>query len=174
MSPPLRPEGNPDALWKGLSSGVLNTVGTDHCSFNFVGQKEMGRDDFSKIPNGMPGVETRMPLLYHLGVNGGRFSVNRFVDLACTEPARLFGLLPRKGTISIGADADLVLWDPNKEVQLTTENLHMKVDHSPYEHITVKGYPAQVLQRGKVIVKDNQFVGDIGAGRFLKRGPIQV
>ena len=141
MSPPLRADGNPEALWQGLTGGDLQTVGTDHCPFNFVGQKEMGKDDFSKIPNGMPGVETRMPLLYHYGVNAGRFSVNRFVDLVATGPARLFGLLPRKGTISIGADADLVIWDPNKEHRLTREALHMNVDHSPYEDVTVRGYP---------------------------------
>ena len=132
----------------------------------------MGKDDFSKIPNGMPGVETRLPLLYHFGVNAGRFSINRFVELVATGPARLFGLLPRKGAIVIGADADLVIWDPNKEHRLTKENLHMNVDYSPYEDITVKGYPALVLQRGKVIVEDNSFVGQVGSGQFLKRGPI--
>jgi dihydropyrimidinase len=174
MSPPLRAEGNPEALWKGLASGDLQTVGTDHCPFNFVGQKDMGKDDFSKIPNGMPGVETRLPLLYHFGVNEGRFSVNRFVELVATGPARLFGLLPRKGTISIGADADLVIWDPNKEHRLTKENLNMNVDHSPYEDVTVKGYPIMVLQRGKTIVRENQFVGEVGGGQFLKRNPIHL
>ena len=174
MSPPLRPKGNPEALWKGMASGDLQAVGTDHCPFNFVGQKDMGKDDFSKIPNGMPGVETRLPLIYHFGVNEGLFSVNRFVELVSTGPARLFGLLPRKGTISIGADADVLLWDPEKKHKLTKENLHMNVDYSPYEDITVKGYPAMVLQRGKVIVKDNEFVGEDGAGQFLKRSPIHL
>ncbi|MFQ6090136.1 MAG: amidohydrolase family protein, partial [Candidatus Bipolaricaulia bacterium] len=174
MSPPLRAEGNPEALWKGLASGGLQAVGTDHCPFNFVGQKEMGRDNFSKIPNGMPGVETRLPLLYHFGVNEGRFSINRFVELVSTGPARLFGLLPRKGAIVVGADADLVIWDPSKEHRLTRENLHMNVDHSPYDEITVKGYPALVLQRGKVIVQENEFVGQVGAGKFLKRSPIRL
>lgn len=174
MSPPLRAEGNPEALWQGLIGGDLQTVGTDHCPFNFVGQKEMGKDDFSKIPNGMPGVETRLPLLYHFGVNNGRFSVNRFVELVATGPARLFGLLPRKGTISIGADADLVIWDPNKEYRLTKENLHMNVDYSPYEDVTVKGYPSIVLQRGKVLVRDNKFIGQVGGGQFLKRNPIHL
>jgi len=107
-------------------------------------------------------------------VNEGRFSINRFVELVSTGPARLFGLLPRKGTIAIGADADLVLWDPGREHQLTQENLHMNVDYSPYEDVTVKGYPALVLQRGKVIVKDNEFVGQVGAGQFLKRNPIHL
>jgi dihydropyrimidinase len=174
MSPPLRAKGNPDALWSGLAAGDLQAVGTDHCPFNFKGQKEMGRDDFSKIPNGMPGVETRLPLLYHFGVGAGRFSVNRFVELVSTGPARLFGLLPRKGTISIGADADLVLWDPKKQRRLTRENLHMNVDHSPYADETVTGYPAQVLLRGRVIVRDDVFVGAAGAGQFLKRNPIHL
>lgn len=174
MSPPLREKGDAEALWKGLAGGDLQAVGTDHCPFNFVGQKDMGKDDFSKIPNGMPSVETRLPLLYHFGVNQGRFSVNRFVELVATGPARLFGLLPRKGTISVGADADLVLWDPNKEHRLTRESLHMNVDYSPYEDVTVRGYPALTLQRGKVIVRNNQFVGDVGAGQFLKRSPIHL
>jgi dihydropyrimidinase len=174
MSPPLRAKGNPEALWSGLIAGDLQTVGTDHCPFNFVGQKDMGKDDFSKIPNGMPGVETRLPLLYHFGVNAGRFSVNRFVELVSTGPARLFGLLPRKGTISIGADADLVLWDPNQSHRLSKENLHMNVDHSPYSDITVKGYPRLVMQRGKVIVREDVFVGADGAGQFLKRNPIHL
>jgi dihydropyrimidinase len=174
MSPPLREKGDAEALWKGLAGGDLQAVGTDHCPFNFVGQKDMGKDDFSKIPNGMPSVETRLPLLYHFGVNQGRFSVNRFVELVATGPARLFGLLPRKGTISVGADADLVLWDPNKEHRLTRESLHMNVDYSPYEDVTVRGYPALTLQRGKVIVRNNQFVGEVGAGQFLKRSPIHL
>ena len=174
MSPPLREKGDAEALWKGLAGGDLQAVGTDHCPFNFVGQKDMGKDDFSKIPNGMPSVETRLPLLYHFGVNQGRFSVNRFVELVATGPARLFGLLPRKGTISVGADADLVLWDPNKEHRLTRESLHMNVDYSPYEDVTVRGYPALTLQRGKVIVRNNQFVGEVGAGQVLKRSPIHL
>ena len=174
MSPPLREKGNSEALWRGLATGALQSVGTDHCPFNFAGQKDMGKDDFSKIPNGMPGVETRLPLLYHFGVNEGRFSVNRFVELVATGPARLFGLLPRKGTIIVGADADLVLWDTDRAYQLTRENLHMNVDHSPYEDITVKGYPALVLQRGQVIVEENEFVGEVGAGQFLRRNPIHL
>jgi dihydropyrimidinase len=171
MSPPLRAKGNPEALWSGLVSGDIQSVGTDHCPFNFCGQKDMGVDSFAEIPNGMPGVETRLPLLYHFGVNEGRFSVNRFVELVATGPARLFGLLPRKGTISVGADADLVIWDPAKEVRLSQETLHMNVDYSPYEDVTVVGYPTLVLQRGKVLVKDNKFVGHVGGGRFLQRSP---
>ncbi len=174
ISPPLREKGDADFLWKGLATGDLQVVSTDHCPFNFVGQKDMGRDDFSKIPSGMPGVETRVPLIYHFGVNEGRFSIHRFVELVSTNPARLFGLAPKKGTISIGADADLVIFDPRKEVRLSLENLHMNVDHSPYDHITVRGYPVLTMQRGKVIVRDSQFVGDVGAGQFLKRRRVGV
>ncbi len=174
ISPPLREKGNGELLWQGLISGDLQVVSTDHCPFNFVGQKDRGRDDFSKIPSGMPGVETRVPLLYHFGVNEGRFSINRFVELVSTNPARLFGLAPQKGTISIGSDADLVIFDPRKEVRLSVENLHMNVDYSPYEHITVRGYPVLVMQRGRVIVKDGQFVGEVGAGQFLKRRRIAI
>ncbi len=174
MSPPLRDRGNEKSLWQGLMSGDLQVVATDHCPFNFVGQKDMGKDDFSKIPNGMPGVETRVPLMYHFGVNEGRFSVNRFVELVSTNPARIFGLAPQKGTISLGADADLVIFDPDKAVRLSVENLHMNVDHSPYDHITVRGYPVIVMQRGKIIVEDGQFVGEVGAGNFLRRRRIEI
>ena len=174
MSPPLRDKGNEEALWQGLLSGHLQVVATDHCPFNFVGQKDMGRDDFSQIPNGMPGVETRVPLIYHYGVNEGRFSVNRFVELVSTNPARIYGLAPQKGTISIGADADLVIFDPQKEVRLSVENLHMNVDHSPYDHITVRGYPILTMQRGKIIVRDGQFLGEVGAGQFLRRSRMRA
>jgi dihydropyrimidinase len=174
MSPPLRDRGNEKFLWQGLTSGDLQVVATDHCPFNFVGQKDMGRDDFSKIPNGMPGVETRVPLMYHFGVNEGRFSINRFVELVSTNPARIFGLAPQKGTISIGADADLVIYDPEKEVRLSVENLHMNVDHSPYDHITVRGYPVLTMQGGKIIVEDGQFVGEVGTGRFLRRRRMEI
>jgi dihydropyrimidinase len=169
VSPPLRDRANLDALWRGLAAGDIDTVATDHCPFYFAGQKDLGRDDFSKIPNGLPGVETRVPLLYHEGVNKGRISINRFVELVSTNPARLFGLYPEKGTIAVGSDADLVVWDPEKEMPLTVQNLHMNVDYSPYEHITVRGYPELVLARGKLVVQDNQFLGKRGSGRFLKR-----
>lgn len=171
LSPPLRERKNLDLLWRALTLGNVDTVGTDHCPFKLVGQKDLGRDDFTKIPNGIPGVETRLPLLYHEGVNQGRISVNRFVELVATNPARLFGLYPQKGTIAIGSDADLVVWNPEKEMHLTVENLHMNVDYSPYEHVTVRGYPEMVLARGKVIVEDNRFVGERGSGRFLERRP---
>jgi dihydropyrimidinase len=169
LSPPLRESENLDVLWRGIAAGDVDTIGTDHCPFNLVGQKDRGRNDFTKIPNGMPGIETRLPLLYHEGVNSGRITLNRFVELVATNPARSFGLFPQKGTIAVGSDADLVVWDPDKEMALTVDNLHMNVDYSPYEQTTVRGYPELVLSRGKVIVQDNQFVGQRGAGRYLER-----
>jgi dihydropyrimidinase len=174
MSPPLRERANLDVLWRALAAGDVDSIGTDHCPFCFVGQKDLGRDDFTKIPNGIPGVETRLPLLYHEGVNQGRISVNRFVELVATNRARLFGLYPQKGTIAIGSDADLVVWNPEEEMHLTVENLHMNVDYSPYEHFTVRGYPEMVLARGKVIVEDNRFGGERGSGRFLQRRPFSL
>ncbi|MDH4208508.1 MAG: amidohydrolase family protein, partial [Anaerolineae bacterium] len=171
MSPPLRERANLDVLWNALATGDVDSVGTDHCPFYFVGQKDRGRDDFTKIPNGLPGIETRLPLLYHEGVNRGRISINRFVELVATNPARLFGLYPQKGTIAVGSDADLVVWDPEKEVSLTLESLHMNVDYSPYSDVTVRGYPELVLARGKIIVQDNRFLGERGSGRFLPRKP---
>jgi dihydropyrimidinase len=174
MSPPLRDRSNQELLWKGLAAGDIDSVGTDHCPFNFVGQKDLGRGDFTLIPNGIPGIETRMPLLYHVGVNKGRITINRFAELVATNPARLFGLYPQKGTIAVGSDADLVVWDPEKRVRLTVDNLHMNVDYSPYEDITVTGYPELVLSRGRVIVDNGRFLGERGSGRFLPRKPFSV
>lgn len=169
VSPPLREKADQEALWGALSNGDLQVVSTDHCPFNFVGQKDLGRGDFSLIPGGMPGIETRVPLIYHFGVNGGRFSINRFVELVATNPARLLGLTPQKGSIAVGADADLVVFDPDKQVTLRRENLHMNVDHSPYEHITVRGYPVRTLSRGKTVMLNGEFLGREGDGRFLRR-----
>jgi len=174
MSPPLREKANQEVLWRGLAAGDIDCVGTDHCPFNFVGQKDRGRDDFTLIPNGIPGIETRVPLLYHEGVNKGRITVNRFVELVATNPARLFGLYPQKGTIAVGSDADLVVWDREKRVRLTVDNLHMNVDYSPYEDLTVTGYPELVLSRGRVIVENGRFLGERGSGRFLPRKAFSV
>jgi len=171
MSPPLRERANLETLWRGLALGDIDSVGTDHCPFNFAGQKDLGRDDFTLIPNGLPGIETRVPLLYHEGVNKGRITINRFVELVATNPARLFGLYPQKGTIAVGSDADLVVWNPDKRVPLTVENLHMNVDYSPYDDITVQGYPELVLSGGQVIVENDRFLGKRGSGRFLPRKP---
>ncbi len=173
VSPPLRESADREALWRALASGNLQVVSTDHCPFNFVGQKELGRDDFSLIPSGMPGVETRLALLHHFGVNEGRFSLNRFVELVATNPARLLGLYPQKGSLVVGADADLVIFDPRKQVRLRQENLHMNVDYSPYEDVTVRGYPVRTISKGKSIVVDGEFVGRQGDGRFLHRRPFR-
>jgi dihydropyrimidinase len=134
-------------------------------------QKELGRGDFSKIPNGAPGIETRMSLLFDGGVVGKRISLNRFVELTSTSPAKIFGLFPKKGTIAPGSDADVVVFDPNKKVTLSAKTLHMKVDYNPYEGRQVTGAAETVLSRGKVIVENGKFAGKPGAGNFLKRQP---
>jgi dihydropyrimidinase len=171
LSPPLRDKSNWEPLWHALATGTLQAISTDHCPWMFATHKQRGRDDFTQIPNGAPGIETRVPLIHHFGVNEGRFSINKFVELVSTNPARLFGLWPRKGTIAVGSDADIVIFDPHQKRTLTAQNLHMNVDYSPYEHITVRGYPVMTIARGKVIVKDNEFVGQVGAGEFVERKP---
>lgn len=173
MSPPLREAWNQEILWDGLRSGDLQVISTDHCPFNFAGQKDMGKDDFSKIPNGAPGVETRISLLYTEGVVKGQFSVNKMVELTATNPARLFGLLPEKGTIAVGADADIVLFDPKKEVTLTQRMLHQNVDYTPYEGMKVTGYPVKTIVAGKVVVDNGEFVGEKGTGKYIKRKHFQ-
>ncbi|HXE75407.1 MAG TPA: dihydropyrimidinase [Candidatus Xenobia bacterium] len=169
FTPPLREKWHQDKLWAGLAKDDLQVVSTDHCPFCFKEQKEMGRDDFTKIPNGGPGIEHRLSLVYTGGVGGGRFNINRFVQLVSTAPAKLFGLYPRKGTIAVGSDADLVLWDPDKEEVISAKTHHMRVDYSMFEGIKVKGMPRQVLVGGRVVIDNGKFVGKPGAGRFLKR-----
>ena len=173
MSPPLRPKGNEERLWRGLNSNNLQVVSTDHCPFCFDKPqgKRLGEGDFSQIPNGAPGVETRLHLLYDGGVNQGRFSVNRMVDLLATTPARLFGLYPQKGTIAPGSDADLVIFDPEKKHRISRKTTHMNVDYSPYEGREVTGAVESVLLRGKVILEKGTFSGRAGDGRFIKRSP---
>jgi dihydropyrimidinase len=169
FTPPLREKWNQEKLWQGLKRDHLQVVSTDHCPFCFKEQKEMGKDDFTKIPNGGPGVEHRMSLIYSGGVAGGRFSVNRFVELVSTTPAKLFGLYPRKGTIAVGSDADLVVFDPKRKHTISAKTHHMRVDYSMFEGITVTGMADVVLSRGKVVVDGDTFVGRAGAGEFLKR-----
>ena len=158
-------------LWKGLNKNDLQVISTDHCPFCMAGQKELGQDDFSRIPNGAPGIETRLTLVHDGGVRRGRISLNRFVELCSTTPAKMFGLFPRKGTIAVGSDADIVVFDPNKRQTLGVRTLHMRVDYNPYEGRTVEGAPAYVISQGNVIVEGDQFVGRRGAGRFVRRGP---
>ncbi|HET7235774.1 MAG TPA: dihydropyrimidinase [Actinomycetota bacterium] len=167
-SPPLRPADHQEDLWKGLQSGDLQVVSTDHAPFNYVGQKDLGKGDFSKIPNGLPSVEDRFTLLYG-GVEAGHIGLNRFVELVATAPAKMFGLYPRKGTIAPGSDADIVVFDAKAERVLSAENQHMNVDYSCYEGRTVRGLPEVVMQRGRVLVSDGQFHGQPGWGTFIPR-----
>jgi dihydropyrimidinase len=144
-------------------------IATDHCPFCMKEQKELGRDDFSKIPNGAPGIETRMSLVYDGGVRQGRISLNRFVELTSTSPAKIFGLFPRKGTIAPGSDADIVIFDPQRTMTFGAGTLHMKVDYNPYEGREVTGVTETVISRGRVVIDNGSFVGRAGAGSFLKR-----
>ncbi len=169
FTPPLREKWNQEKLWNGLKRDHLQVVSTDHCPFCFKEQKELGRDDFTKIPNGGPGVEHRMSLIYSGGVAGGRFNANRFVELVSTTPAKLFGLYPRKGTIAVGGDADLVIFDPKRKHTISAKTHHMRVDYSMFEGIEVTGMPDAVLSRGKVVVEGDKFLGRAGQGEFLRR-----
>jgi dihydropyrimidinase len=169
FTPPLREKWHQEKLWQGLARDTLQVVSTDHCPFCFKEQKEMGRGDFTKIPNGGPGVEHRLSLIYSGGVHGGHFSANRFVQLVSTAPAKLFGLYPRKGTIAVGSDADLVIFDPNEEQVISVKTHHMRVDYSMFEGTKVKGVAKIVLSRGRVLVENGKFLGRAGAGEFLRR-----
>jgi dihydropyrimidinase len=169
-SPPIRAAHHHEALWRGLGTDDLSVVATDHCPFCFKDQKELGRGDFSKIPNGLPGVEHRMDLIYQ-GVRTGRITLERWVELTATTPARLFGLYPEKGTLLPGADADLVVYDPSREHTLGVESHHMAVDYSAYQGMAVRGGVETVLSRGEVIVDRGSFGGRAGHGRFVTRKP---
>jgi dihydropyrimidinase len=170
-TPPLRPAHHHDHLWRGLRNYDLSVVATDHCPFCMKDQKELGRNDFSKIPNGMPGVETRLHLLWE-GVTKGKISMNRFVEITSTAPAKIFGMYGKKGTLAPGADADVVVWDPNKKLELSKKNLHMKVDYSPFEGHTVPGSASHVFSRGELIVENDKWVAkkQAGRGQFVRRG----
>ncbi len=171
MSPPLREKPHQLALWRALASGDVSAVATDHAPFDFAGQKEMGRGDFAKIPNGIPGVEDRVHLLYTHGVAAGRIDLHRFVEVASTTPARLFGLFPRKGTIQPGADADLVVFDPAYRGALSAATQQMNVDYCAYEGWPITGRTDSVAVRGRVQVRDGKFVGTADHGRMLRREP---
>ncbi len=168
-SPPLRPADHQEELWHGLVKDDLQLVSTDHCPFDFEGQKELGRGDFRKIPNGLPGIEDRVDLLHDGGVVGGRITKERWVEIISTAPAKLFGMYPRKGAVVVGSDADLVVYDPGAERTISATTHHMDVDYSCYEGRAVTGRSDIVLSRGSVIVRDGQFTGRKGAGRFVKR-----
>jgi dihydropyrimidinase len=168
-TPPPRPKMNQEHLWHALATDVLSVVSTDHCPFNWDGQKTLGKDDFSKIPNGGPGIENRLHMLYHHGVRGGRFGLNRFVELTSTNVAKFFGLYPRKGTIAVGSDADIVVWDPEKQLTISAATNHSNVDYNLFEGERVTGAPEVVLVRGQVIVEGDELVAKPGAGQFVKR-----
>jgi dihydropyrimidinase len=170
MSPPLRAKEKQDQLWRGLAGNDLQVVSTDHCPF-CIKEKELGLGDFSKIPNGAPGVETRMSLMYDGGVRTGRISPNRWVEICSTAPAKMFGMFPKKGTIAPGTDADIVVWDPEARLTLSHKTLHMRCDFNPYEGRTVTGAAEVVLSRGRVVVDKGAFTGTAGSGRYLRRAP---
>ena len=173
MTPPLREKWNQKELWRGLQMGDLMSISTDHCPFCFKEQKEMGINDFSKIPNGGPGVENRMSLVFNGGVVEGRISLNRFVELTSTASAKMFGLFPKKGTIAVGSDADIVIFNPDRKETISVNNSvthHMKVDYNAYEGFEVTGVSETVISRGKIIVENCEYLGKKGDGQFLKRG----
>jgi dihydropyrimidinase len=171
MSPPLRDARNQAVLWNGLQSGLIQTVATDHAPFDFQSQKPMGREDFTKIPNGIPSLEERVNLLYTRGVKSGRLDLNTFVNVASTQAAKLFGLFPRKGTIAPGSDADLVVFDPAYRGKISVKTQSMNVDYSAFEGWELEGRPSVVTVRGQVAARDGKFVGEIGRGQFLRREP---
>lgn len=171
MSPPLRDKRNQEPLWHALNAGLVDTVATDHAPFDFKGQKDMGRGDFTKIPNGIPTIEDRVNLLYTYGVSRGRLSLERFVSAASTRAAQLFDLYPRKGTIAVGSDADLVVYDPTYRGRISAETQTMNVDYSGFEGVEIDGRPSVVTVRGQVAVQDGKFVGDPGRGKLLRRTP---
>jgi dihydropyrimidinase len=169
FTPPLREKWHQEKLWQGLALDTLQVVSTDHCPFCFKEQKELGKDDFTKIPNGGPGIEHRLSLIYTGGVHAKRFSANRFVELVSTAPAKLFGLYPRKGTIAVGSDADLVIFDPDEQQIISAKTHHMRVDYSMFEGIQITGVPKTVLSRGLAVIDAGKFVGRPGAGQFVRR-----
>ncbi|MCI0546840.1 MAG: amidohydrolase family protein, partial [Candidatus Rokubacteria bacterium] len=171
-SPPPRDAASQAAVWAGLSTGVFQVVSSDHAAFRFddpEGKKHLGTDaPFAKIPNGVPGVETRLPLLFSEGVNKGRIDLAAFVALSATNAAKLYGLYPRKGTIAVGSDADLAIWNPAREVTITNDLLHHRCDYTPYEGMTVRGWPEVVLSRGEIVVEEGKLLAEPGQGRFLR------
>jgi dihydropyrimidinase len=169
FTPPLREKWHQDKLWTGLKTNNLQIVSTDHCPFCFKEQKELGRNDFTKIPNGGPGIENRMQLMFDGGVNKKRISLNRWVEITSTTPAKMFGMYPRKGTIAAGSDADIVIWDPEKELTISASTHHMRVDYSMFEGVKVKGNADTVLSRGEVLVENGKWLGKAGRGKFVRR-----
>ncbi|MFR8316539.1 MAG: dihydropyrimidinase [Catenibacillus sp.] len=169
MSPPLRSRKNQELLWDYIKDGTLKVIATDHCTFNFHGDKQRGKTDFTQCPNGGPGVETRIPLVFSAGVSEGRITLNEFANVISTNPAKLFGVYPEKGVIRCGSDADILIMDPDREVTITKDILHENVDYTPYEGFKVKGWPIMTMVRGHVVVENGELKQDPGFGRFIKR-----
>jgi dihydropyrimidinase len=169
FTPPLREKENLPKLWDGLKHDHLQVVSTDHCPFCFEDQKILGKGNFTKIPNGGPGIENRLQLIHHHGVNEGKLTINRFVEITSTTPARIFGMYPKKGVIAAGSDADIVIWDPNAEHLISAKTHHMRVDYSMFEGFRVKGNAKTVLSRGEIIVDRGAFLGKPGRGQYLRR-----
>jgi dihydropyrimidinase len=172
MSPPLRQKKDQETLWAGINQGLVQVVATDHCPFKWE-QKLMGKNDFSKIPNGHPAIENRMELLYSEGVNKGKITLNKYVEVACTNPAKIFGMFPRKGTISPGADADIVIFDPNEKHTLSVNTHHMNVDYSAYEGWGLTGKVKKVVLRGELAIDGDKCLVSKGYGKFIKRNKIE-
>jgi dihydropyrimidinase len=171
-TPPPRPIQNQDVLWAAVRSDVLSAISTDHCAFKWDGQKTIGRDDFSKIPNGGPGLEDRLKMIHQFGVREGRITLNRMVELLATNPAKLFGLYPRKGTIAVGSDADIVVFDPEHRETISAATQHSRSDYNLYEGTEVRGAPAVVLRRGEVLVENGELVAQPGSGQFVRRAGV--
>ena len=169
FTPPLREKHNLPKLWDGLKADNLQVVSTDHCPFCFADQKMLGKNDFTKIPNGGPGIENRLQLLYHYGVGGGKITLNRFVEIVSTAPARIFGMYPKKGTIAPGSDADIVIWDPQASHVISAKTHHMRCDYSMFEGFQVQGNAKQVFSRGELIVENGTYIGRRGRGQYLRR-----
>ncbi len=173
-TPPLRPSWHEDILWKAIASGDVHVVGSDHQAFNYAGQKDLGKENFTQAPRGFPGIQERISVLHSAGVFAGKITPNRFVDLACTAPAKLFGIFPRKGTLTVGSDADMIIFDPKAEVTLSKSTTLSRSDYTPYEGMKVRGETWLVLQRGKVIARESKVLGRPGEGEFLSRAKFSV
>lgn len=173
-SPPPRDKANQKACWDALARDVFSTFTSDHCPFIYesdTGKKKAGSDtSFKYVPNGIPGVETRLPILFSKGVSEGRINLNQFVALSATNHAKVYGMYPRKGTIAIGSDADIAIWDPNKCVTLSQSMLNHNCDYTPYEGMELKGYPVTVISNGEVVAENGRPVGSAGKGKFISRG----
>jgi dihydropyrimidinase len=169
FTPPVREKRHQEKLWEGIVKNHIQVIATDHCPFNLLGQKDYGKGDFTKIPNGAPGIENRLQLIYEFGVKKNKFDLKKWVELCSTRPAKIFGLYPQKGTIEIESDADIIIWDPKQKVILSAKNHHMKVDYNLYEGYEISGSPAIVISNGEIIVENNKFVGTVGRGKYLKR-----